>query len=59
MSGVQMLHFLKDWWKFIQIHEYYTMAFTHKTQFDFGNIIINFCIYVYPRIEPFLNLVQN
>ena len=23
MSGVRMLHFLKDWWKFIQIHQYY------------------------------------
>ena len=26
MSGVRMLHFLKDWWKFIQIHQYYTVA---------------------------------
>ena len=26
MSRVRMLHFLKDWWKFIQIHQYYTMA---------------------------------
>ena len=26
MSGVRILHFLKDWWKFIQIHQYYTMA---------------------------------
>ena len=26
MSGVRMMHFLKDWWKFIQIHQYYTMA---------------------------------
>ena len=26
MSG--MLHFLKDWWKLIQIHQYYTMALT-------------------------------
>ena len=26
MSGVRMLHFLKDWWKFIQIHQYCTMA---------------------------------
>ena len=28
MAGVRMLHFLKDWWKFIQIHQYYlyTMA---------------------------------
>ena len=28
MSGVRMLHFLKDWWKFIQFHQYYTMALT-------------------------------
>ena len=26
IQGVRMLHFLKDWWKFIQIHQYYTMA---------------------------------
>ena len=26
VSGVRMLHFLKDLWKFIQIHQYYTMA---------------------------------
>ena len=26
MSGVIMLHFLKDRWKFIQIHQCYTMA---------------------------------
>ena len=26
MSRVRMLHFLKDWWEFIQIHQYYTMA---------------------------------
>ena len=26
MSGVRMLQFLKFWWKFIQIHEYYTVA---------------------------------
>ena len=24
MSGVRILHFLKDWWKFIQLHQYYT-----------------------------------
>ena len=23
MSGVRMLHFFKDLWKFIQIHQYY------------------------------------
>ena len=27
-TGVRMLHFLKDWWKSIQIHQYYTMALT-------------------------------
>ena len=26
MSVVRMLDLLKDWWKFIQIHQYYTMA---------------------------------
>ena len=26
MSEVRMLHVFKDWWKFIQIHPYYTMA---------------------------------
>ena len=26
MSGVRMLRLLKDLWKFIQIHQYYTMA---------------------------------
>ena len=24
MSGVRLLHFSKDWWKFIQSHQYYT-----------------------------------
>ena len=27
-----MLHFLKDWWKFSQIHQYYTMALTNNIQ---------------------------
>ena len=35
MSGVRMLHFLKDWWKFIRIHQYYTVRprkkETHKS----------------------------
>ena len=26
MSGVKLLHFLKDWWKSIPIHQNYTMA---------------------------------
>ena len=28
MSGVRLLHFLRDWWKFIQIPQNYTMALT-------------------------------
>ena len=33
MSGVRILHFLKDWWKFIQIHQYYnTMALRYVKQ---------------------------
>ena len=30
MSGVKMQHFSKDWWKFIQIHQYYTLALTWR-----------------------------
>ena len=26
MSGVKILHFLKDWWKSIPLHQNYTMA---------------------------------
>ena len=26
MSGVKILHYLKDWWKSIPIHQNYTMA---------------------------------
>ena len=26
MSGVKILHFLKDWWKSTPIHQNYTMA---------------------------------
>ena len=30
MSGVKILHFLKDWWKSISIHQNYTMALSSK-----------------------------
>ena len=30
MSGVKILHFLKDWWKSIPIHQNYTMALRIK-----------------------------
>ena len=30
MSGVKILHFLKDWWKSIPIHPNYTMALNHE-----------------------------
>ena len=32
MSGVKILHFLKDWWKSIPIHQNYTMAL--RWQYD-------------------------
>ena len=32
MSGVKILHFLKDWWKSIPIHQNYTMALSDKKQ---------------------------
>ena len=43
MSAVRMLHFLKEWWKLIQIHLYYTMAlscwlFSFKVRGSHGNI---------------------
>ena len=32
MSGVKILHFLKDWWKSIPIHQNYTMALNTAIQ---------------------------
>ena len=49
MSGVRMLHFLKDWWKFIQIHQNYTMALIclrHKTSYKPGDIVAKCCAWV-------------
>ena len=31
MSGVRVLHFLKDWLKCTQIYQYYTMALIHRS----------------------------
>ena len=31
MSGVKILHFLKDWWKSIPMHQNYTMALKGKS----------------------------
>ena len=30
MSGVKILHILKDWWKSIPIHQNYTMALSKQ-----------------------------
>ena len=38
MSGVKILHFLKDWWKSIPIHQNYTMAL--KPQDSFGRFVL-------------------
>ena len=43
MSGVRMLHFLKDFWKFIQLHQYYTMALKlDSSKSEFVIIICSF-----------------
>ena len=33
MSGVRKLHFLKDWWKFIRIYQYYYYGFKVKQEY--------------------------
>ena len=38
MFGGRMLHFLKDWWKFIQIHQFYTMALMCTKQMGISQI---------------------
>ena len=43
MSGVKILHFLKDWWKSIPIHQNYTMALMWNTTID---------CYCFPTILP-------
>ena len=41
MSGVKILHFLKDWWKSIPIHQNYTMALIGKLS-DCDFIVLGF-----------------
>ena len=36
LSGVGILHFWKDWWKFIQIHQCYTMPLSHMSNTSFS-----------------------
>ena len=44
MSGVKILHFLKDWWKSIPIHQNYTMALkTLQNIFVFVQYILVIC----------------
>ena len=37
-----MLHFLTDWWKFIQIHQYYSMALTpyFSSELDDASVVV-------------------
>ena len=39
MSGVKILHFLKDWWKSIPIHQNYTMALKYRF---YSNVLMLF-----------------
>ena len=43
MSGVRMLHLFTDWWKFLQIHQYYTMALKFKLFISKKKDVINDC----------------
>ena len=47
MSGVKILHFLKDWWKSIPIHQNYTMALIEKKFQDFKQFYLISCIILY------------
>ena len=38
MSGVKILHFLKDWWKSIPIHQNYTMALRIPNIINFDSV---------------------
>ena len=42
MSGVRMLHFLNDRWKFIHIHQYYTMALELYNKSNFRRVLVPF-----------------
>ena len=49
ISGVGMMHFSKDLWKSIQIHQYYTMALKTlfnivEDQFDFFFFYFYICV---------------
>ena len=36
-----MLHFLKEWWKFIQIHQYYIMALNNTFYSDLVDMLMS------------------
>ena len=42
MYGVRLLHFSKDWLKFIQIHHYYTMALNLKYNDQYTNFVFDY-----------------
>ena len=56
MSGVKILHFLKDWWKSIPIHQNYIMALiatkrTKRNPKDVIPISQNSCLYFKQKIQ--------
>ena len=47
MSGVKILHFLKDWWKSIPIHQNYTFKKSENrqvTRFTILTFPIDYCV---------------
>ena len=60
MSGVRMLHFLNDLWKFIQIRQYYTMALTVSLSLPWRPFVLITCLRAYANYEIYLlkNIVR-
>ena len=64
MSGVKILHFLKDWWKSIPIHQNYTMALIEKVRYKnqllillssmlmMLSFLVSLCLPVSPGASP-------
>ena len=50
MSGVRMLYFLQEWWKFIQTNLYYSIGPTMVLRSKFPNSNVKFLILRYANI---------
>ena len=52
-----MLHFLKDWWKFIQIQQYYTNYYGFRRTYTCARrFVVRYMFYV---VQSLYNVVKN